>query len=294
MEVLVAVATYRRPAGLLRLLKSLDGDAGRFDVLVVDNDAERSAWSTVADGEFRRRPVYVVEPEPGIAPARNRALSYAISQDYTALVFVDDDEVVVRGWFEALSSAMISLSADVVCGPVIAAYEDGVARWARKGGFFERPRQATGTVPRWPATNNVIIRITDEIRLGTVSFRLQYSMTGGEDTDFFMELKRLGSRLAWCDEAAVVEYVPAPRASARWLWRRGMRLGNVTTRRMSRAGFGWAAVPVGLLRVALAIPLAVLKSLLRGSRGIGELMHLPKGIGMLQAAFGGKTVEYGR
>jgi glycosyltransferase involved in cell wall biosynthesis len=294
MKHLVAIATYRRPAGLRRLLHSLEGEPGTFDVAVVDNDPDQSARPVVAASGTSRQLIYLPEPEPGIAAARNRAIAFAVANDYHTLAFVDDDESIVKGWFAALAAAQTNLDADVVCGPVVPAYEPGVPGWAAKGGFFDRPRQQTGTVPRWPATNNVIIRLTDDIRSGVVAFRQQNSLAGGSDTDFFAELAERGARLAWCDEAIVVEHVPPSRASIGWLWRRGLRLGNVTSRRMARAGRGWAVVPVGLARIVLAAPLAVAGFVRRGPRGLSALMHLPKGVGMLQRAFGGRTIEYRR
>jgi succinoglycan biosynthesis protein ExoM len=275
-------------------LDSLDGEPGAFDVVVVDNDPDQSARPVVAEGGKCRRPVYLSEPEPGIAAARNRAIAFAVADGYHTLAFVDDDESIVEGWFEALAGAQADLDADVVCGPVVPAYEPGVPGWAAKGGFFDRPRQQTGTMPRWPATNNVIIRLTDDIRSGTVAFREQNSLAGGSDTDFFAELAERGARLAWCDEAIVVEHVPPSRASGGWLWRRGLRLGNVSGRQMARAGRGWAVVPVGVARIVLAAPLAVAGLVRRGPRGLSALMHLPKGVGMLQRAFGGRTIEYRR
>jgi glycosyltransferase involved in cell wall biosynthesis len=248
----------------------------------------------VAEGGTFRQPIYVVEPRPGIAAARNRAIAFAVANGYHTLAFVDDDESIMEGWFETLAGAQARLDADVVCGPVVPVYEPGVPGWAAKGGFFERPRQQTGTVPRWPATNNVIIRLTEDIRSGTVAFREQNSLAGGSDTDFFAELADRGARLVWCDEAVVVEHVPPSRASIGWLWRRGLRLGNVTSRRMARAGRGWAVVPIGVARIVLAAPLAVAGSIRRGPQGLSALMHLPKGVGMLQRAFGGRTIEYRR
>jgi succinoglycan biosynthesis protein ExoM len=294
MKHLVAIATYRRPAGLRRLLDSLDGEPGAFDVVVVDNDPDQSARPVATDGGRSRQPIYLAEPEPGIAAARNSAIAFAVANGYDNLAFLDDDESIVEGWFETLAGAQARLDADAVCGPVLPAYDPGVPGWVAKGGFFERPRQQTGTVPRWPATNNVIIRLTDHIRSGAVAFRQQNSFAGGSDTDFFAELAQHGARLAWCDEAIVIEHVPPPRASSRWLWHRGLRLGNVTTRRMARAGRGWAVVPVGAARMVLAAPLAVAGLIRRGPRGLSALMHLPKGVGMIQQAFGRRTIEYRR
>src|SRR4051794_3771547 len=99
--VLVAIATYRRPGELARLLTSLKG-TGELDalvhVLVVDNDAAGSARSVVVQSPTTA--TYVVEPQPGIAAARNRALDEA--EGYDAIIFVDDDEWVDESWLAEL------------------------------------------------------------------------------------------------------------------------------------------------------------------------------------------------
>lgn len=77
---LIAVATYRRPTGLQRLLDSMEAavSSTSVDILVVDNDAEGSARSVAVNHSLR--PTYVIEPETGVAAARNRALAHFSDQ----------------------------------------------------------------------------------------------------------------------------------------------------------------------------------------------------------------------
>ena len=100
---LIAIATYRRPAGLRRLLDSLQVplDTMSADVLVVDNDVEESG-RTIAVGHAVE-PTYVVERKAGIAEARNRALQH-FTDRYRAIIFVDDDEWVSPGWLSTLTA----------------------------------------------------------------------------------------------------------------------------------------------------------------------------------------------
>ena len=93
LSVVVAVATFRRPDCLARVLPQLVEQAASIDVdasvLVVDNDPEGGASGFVSgfDSSAVR---YVHEPRPGISAARNRALDESATAD--ALVFIDDDE----------------------------------------------------------------------------------------------------------------------------------------------------------------------------------------------------------
>src|SRR5215213_9640016 len=88
-SVVVAMATYRRPACLSRILPELvrqtSSYVGSASILVVDNDPDESARDAViawADQGVR----YVHEPKPGIAAARNKALAEA--GDAELLLFV--------------------------------------------------------------------------------------------------------------------------------------------------------------------------------------------------------------
>ena len=93
----ICIATFRRRELLRQLLvgmSRLTFERMRTPdilVVVVDNDAARSA-ADVCDSVALPWPAkYVVEPRRGIAQARNRAIREAEDPDF--LVFLDDDEV---------------------------------------------------------------------------------------------------------------------------------------------------------------------------------------------------------
>ena len=120
-RVLVGIATYRRAEGLATLLSSLASQEEPhplFDVVVVDNDSLGSAREVVH--HHFPRALYVREPEPGIAAARNAVLKN--SEGYDFLLFVDDDEFVSPTWIETLVGHAISRDCDVVVGPVISLF----------------------------------------------------------------------------------------------------------------------------------------------------------------------------
>jgi len=108
VRVAVAVVTFRRPADLAELLPRLlaqvagplsDEPGVRARVLVVDNDVvdgAGSAWPIVEPHGGAVQ--YELEPTPGIAAARNRALTASLAAGDDLLVFIDDDERPVADW----------------------------------------------------------------------------------------------------------------------------------------------------------------------------------------------------
>ncbi len=102
-SLVVAALTFKRPEALERLIPILVdqlasvADQADGEVLIVDNDPDGSAHAAVAAFTDAGQPVrYVHEPVPGIATARNRALS--ASSDRDLLVFIDDDETPSEHW----------------------------------------------------------------------------------------------------------------------------------------------------------------------------------------------------
>lgn len=289
MKITIVVITYQRPQMLERLLDSLSGAGGSFVLVVVDNDVAGSAHHVASRYDCR----YVIESTPGIAAARNRGLT-EVGDDADAVVFVDDDEWVTSGWLTRLFEVADEFDADAVFGPVVPLLPESSPRWIRSGGFFDRPRQRTGETPRWPATGNVLIRTSALSLLGGVHFSEDFSLTGGSDTELFHRLAAAGACLVWCEDAIVVEDVPVSRASARWLWRRGVRLGNVSGRMMGIRGRGrLQIIAIAGARILAALPLAAYAVLRRRPWG-SALLNIPKGVGMFNVARGRLTVEYGR
>lgn len=294
-KIIIGIATFKRPEGLTALLTSIqeDASAASCPIVVVDNDQQGSARAIV-DNFANLQITYLAESVPGIAAVRNRALDYALVEHADALVFVDDDEFVGQGWMEQLARAQVQWDADVVCGPVVPILPDGTPSWVREGRFFDRPRGTTGGEVQWPATNNVLIRLNAPGIAEGTRFKEEFSMTGGSDTDFFYHLREWGAKFVWCEEAMVWETVPTSRARLAWLWQRGKRLGNVSARMMTRQHSRPYVASIAVARIAAAVPLTIF-SLVTRRHPVGHAaMHLPKGIGMLQALNGDLVVEYKR
>jgi hypothetical protein len=150
---------------LRRLLESLGGlrfgpgAEPRVMVVVVDNDAERSAEPVVeaVRGAVRWPLAYLVEPERNISLARNRGTRAALEAGADWVAFVDDDEVAHPTWLAELLAAQREFGADAVSGPAVPTYPDGVPGWVVKGRFFEQPRPATGAPVEYPNMFNVLV-----------------------------------------------------------------------------------------------------------------------------------------
>jgi GT2 family glycosyltransferase len=226
---LIAIATYRRPEGLQQLLDSLEAGMGSTSaaILVVDNDPGGSARAVAAAHPVR--PIYVLEPDPGIAEARNRALAH-FGNDYRAIIFVDDDEWVSEDWLTTLTAYAQQTGADVVVGPVMSVLPPEAPEWVRRGGFIQRPILQSGQQLATAPTNNTLLLRDAWVRSGSPRFDPTFSVTGGSDADFFRGICKAGARILYCADAVVHEDVPAERLSLQWLRRRAVRNGIAQTR----------------------------------------------------------------
>ncbi len=308
LDVVVAMATYHRPEELLRtvrdVLAQIDlAPAGlvspQIGVLVVDNDPKGSARDvidSIADDRVR----YLIEASPGIAAARNRAL--AESSDRDVLIFIDDDEHPEYGWLASLLGTFEAHRAAAVVGPVVSVFETKLDPWIAEGGYFERRRLRTGTAVEAAATNNLLLDLRVIRSLG-LHFDERFGLSGGSDTLFTRSLTAAGESIIWCDEAIVVDHVPAGRATKEWVTRRAMRYGNSWSRtsiamsdgararvlqRARMVGLGAARLGVGATRWGVG---AVTGSARHRARGVRTSM---KGIGYIRGACGSTYVEYAR
>jgi glycosyltransferase involved in cell wall biosynthesis len=303
----IAVPTYHRPDDLRELLPALEAQARALEaqpdtdytveILVIDNDPLGSGREVVQEVSGAR---YVVEPHPGIASVRNRALDEA--RGSTLLAFIDDDERPRDGWLAPLVRTWEETGAAVVSGRVITAFGGPLDPWLEAGGFFARRTLPTGTDIDIASTNNLLLDL-DQVRASGVRFALDLGLSGGEDTLFTRQVHHAGYRMVWCDESAIVDRVPAHRQTRSWVLRRALSHGNsaaVVEVRLAGGKFGRLTARVGALvggagrvvggvaRVALGLLTRSVRHQARGSRAAY------RGIGMLWGALGGVYQEYAR
>jgi glycosyltransferase involved in cell wall biosynthesis len=184
-QIAVCVCTYQRPNLLPRLFSALasqhtDG-LFEYSVTVVDNDPTESARPVVElfarDASLHVN--YAVEPQRGIAQARNKAVE-SVEADFVA--FIDDDEFPGPEWLLTLYKALARLDGQGVLGPVVPHFDEPPPSWVRTGKFYERATHATGTELPWTSTR------TGNVLLKAFLFRL--------DTPPFNPLLRVVARIA--------------------------------------------------------------------------------------------------
>jgi hypothetical protein len=232
-HVAVCVATCRRPEGLKRLLQGLETLAFRaiqpasVRVIVVDNDPRSGAGIQACRdlGKFRWDLRVLPEERRGISFARNRAVQEAFDLGAHAMVFIDDDEVPDPGWLDGLLQVQASTGAEAVSGPVLPWFEEPVPAWVVQGGFFDRPRCATGAEIDFARTGNLLLD-AKFLRKAGLSFNDGFGISGGSDSLLTMQLRQRGARIVWADEAVVREWVPRERAKARYILRREFARGS--------------------------------------------------------------------
>ncbi len=235
----VLVCTYNRASMLREALESvarqhLIGSA-TWELLVVDNGSTDNTAEVVAEfsAAYGSQVRSFYEPRPGVAAARNRAVSEAQGE---WVAFLDDDELAEPDWLETLYSfatlhgvpciagaVKLKLPADVVT-PIPAA----IAGVLGATPPVPRPMQLRGRTV--PGTGNVLIRRDLFKTVGAFDETL---VEAGEDNDFFRRVRAAGHPLWRTPHAIVQHIIPAerllPKALRSAAMRTGWYLGRIQT-----------------------------------------------------------------
>ncbi|HVZ28054.1 MAG TPA: glycosyltransferase family 2 protein [Rhizomicrobium sp.] len=295
----MAAITFRRPAGLEKMLAHVARQTGRetqfsLTALVVDNDTAQSARPVIeaAAAQTGLKIIYAVEDAQGIPAARNRALA-SLPPDADFFCFIDDDEWPADTWLQEILLAQRATGADCLHGPVEPVFPSAAPRGARQSGIFDRRRHGDRSWIDFGATNNVLISAAF-LRASKIRFDERMRFTGGSDYFFFRQAQRQGLRIAWSDSAIVYEDIPHSRLKWRWILMRHYRLGNtyavsdLLEGGIIRIGRRFC---VGVARIGLGI--AILPFALLGvSFGAKAIRHAVRGAGMVAGVFGQRREEY--
>ncbi|HYU99066.1 MAG TPA: glycosyltransferase family 2 protein, partial [Pyrinomonadaceae bacterium] len=156
----VAICTYNRAALLHRVLDSLANQTPanyEVEILIVDNGSTDETSQVVNQRQaLDNRIRYVVEPEPGIAYARNCALAEA-GGEY--LAFIDDDAWADADWLENLLAPIQSVSPrpEYVVGPVSLVWEVNRPDWFPDRFESLLCRYEMGNVPRFLGADGYLL-----------------------------------------------------------------------------------------------------------------------------------------
>lgn len=226
--IAICIATFKRPAGLREMLGSLLNlqiEGFVVHLLVADNDPQESARPQVDSFSLIAPfPVtYVSEPERGIAFVRNRLVAEAYKYNSDFIAFVDDDEIVDPGWLANLVKISQEFNADAVTGPQIYRCDADTPDYIIQ--CFGTTERQNGQPVRRLSTGNVLLR-TNELRQIPGPFDSRFNLIGGSDSMLGETLNARGFNVVWSSDAIVYEHVPASRANAKWILKRGYRAGT--------------------------------------------------------------------
>ena len=306
----ICICTYKRPALLRRLLMAIYGQTltgTEIEVVVVDNDSERSATAVLAEMASVFGPALntLNLANPNISLARNAVIK-AAKGDW--IIMIDDDEVPQPDWLEQLMVVQKQQQADVVFAPVLPEYSEATPAWIRQGAYFDRRRLPTGTIidHKDARSGNVLVRrslldsLSSQQQDGQGPFDPAFGTTGGEDSMLFRQLDNMGAVMVWCDEAPAYEFIPADRATAKWLLQRSYRTGQLFIRTELAMQAGASRLRAALLlslRACLQFLLALLFALLllpfKPLRSFSWLRTAASQLGKLSYFWGKSSHAYG-
>lgn len=235
--VAVCICTFRRPAGLRRLLACLadqtfnDVPHPKITVIVADN--EGSLENRRICSEFQESVLesltYVPEQRQGISYARNACMDN-LPDETSFVAMIDDDESPDPAWLNHLLLAQSRSGADVVVGPTLPEFEANTATWIQETGYFAKPQNPDSfedlQADPPAATCNVLVNAEIFSQLG-LRFDPLLALSGGEDKLLFQDIKLRGYKFVWAAQAKVTEWIPQDRATFGYMWREEFRRASV-------------------------------------------------------------------
>ncbi len=288
--VTVVIPTFQRVDMLERaVLSALKQDfANDYGVLIVDNDPAATGRK-VASELKKQAPEnvkfeYVHEPVPGVANARNTALTATTSQ---YIAFLDDDQSAPKEWLRTILRAQQEYPAAITFGPVDAALPEHVVQHKEYLiDFFSRTlEQQTGYTEESFGCGNSLMNM-ELVPSERPAFDVTMNETGGEDDILYSRVRQTGGEFGWCADAPVLEHVPNERATLRYTLIRAISYGQgpITEARM-RTPARWDLVllwmGVGAIKVAQNFTIYAFKWAIRSTDRATYLDRTARGFGKL-------------
>ena len=233
-EVAICIPTYKRPEMLAKTITSIIGgditglDVNRINILVVDNDVDKTAKDTVNELQRLVKENYQLYyhsfSKKGLANVRNELIKRALKHSPEFIVFIDDDEYASEFWLTELLNTLIVNKGDMAVGRVVSVFDEEVPEYISH--WFERGGDKDGAPIGFVISGNLIIK-TAFIESKGIRFDYRFNTTGGEDTYFGIEALRNGAKIFWAQNAVAYEVVPKNRTKLDWLVKRRYR-GAIT------------------------------------------------------------------
>lgn len=282
--IAVCICTYKRPQMLRACLTSIgrqiftDTTGIWVKVIVIDNDAQRTAENVVAEVRpgFPFSLTYKTQEKRGIAAARNAALDVAMDAGAKWIAFIDDDETAHRDWLNNLMQRRYR-HVPVLAGRREYVYPTPLPFWC----VPKDQRKTEGQICAAASTCNV--RFSAALVCAGLRFDETFGRGGGSDTIFFTQAHLMGFEIRRTDAAITYETVHSERLTfAGQLYREYSGGATSTKKAISQHGLILGSLYKNLPAVWF------------GLIGLGEMALAPAFIVFGLAAFKGRTLSGGR
>jgi glycosyltransferase involved in cell wall biosynthesis len=234
-KISVGIITYMRPIGLEKILTSLKEqilENIELSVIVVDNDATGENQKVIDKLKNNGYPFKLnlfVEKKRGIVAARNRTVSEFLKTDAESMIFVDDDEWPVNNdWIMKLVEVEDKYNADIVYSNISILPESDEISWVKTAYRSNSNGEVIRPIKEY-FTNNLLVRRGVYETLNP-PFDERFAMTGSSDLHFCIKANNMGFKAYYTPEATVEEIFPKSRATLKWFFLRGYRVGEGSTR----------------------------------------------------------------
>lgn len=227
--IVIAICTYKRIDELERCILSLSEmnyPDIQTEILIVDNDLNKSAEPVFDKFKNQLKIHYVVEENRGFSSVRNRALREGINLGASHLAFIDDDEIADKNWlvnhvdfYDKFEEVYIS------SGPTYNKFDGDYPKYIVNNSMFKAvSKKELGTIKKTCASGNVFFPLSI-VKDNDIYFNEKYNFSGSEDTDFFGRLSKAGFKIGWNFNAVNVEIVQSTRANVKWILKRAFYNG---------------------------------------------------------------------
>ena len=228
-SISIGVVTHQRSAAFAKMLVALKASVEKYkdtcELIVANNSGsvEHAAVAAVVDDSAIRDScnVRIIDsPENSISVGRNIVLDHA---RYQHIAFIDDDEYPVESWLVDLLNISRVYDCEVVAGPILPIFLPGTAKWIANTDLHNTQKLKTGDTIDYAASGNFLF---NREGVEDIRFRHEFGKSGGEDTDYFLQLKDRNHTMCWSESSIVFEDIPADKATAGYMIRRFMTQGR--------------------------------------------------------------------
>ncbi len=303
VDIAITIPTFKRPDHVLKTLESVSKQETerKCAIVLIENEAEMREGAQAAGPLFEsgtHSGMIIVAHDRGNCNAYNAGWSIALQKfpNLKYLAVIDDDEIAEPQWLEELCSTSESNDAALVGGPQIPVFEVGVHEKWKTHPVFTPHHTQTGLVDIIYSSGNLLVRRDVLQAMPQPFFDLAFNFTGGGDADLIRRSKRKGFNTAWCNEARILETVPARRVTWDWIQKRSLRNGQLSALIAHREAEGtslgnWKVIAHSVALLA-ASPFRALLQFARSGSVLSAIYPVHIALGRLASEFGYANEQY--